>query len=58
MRAARLVDDEDFPKLREEADSLMCLADALAGFVRLALRDQGATDLLKRAKDQSYLKEV
>jgi hypothetical protein len=45
---------------REEADSLMCLADAMAGFVRLALsgRDPEATALLDRAKNEGYVREA
>jgi hypothetical protein len=45
---------------REQADSLMCLADALAGFVRLALsgKDPKATALLQRARQEGYVREV
>lgn len=45
---------------REEADSLMCLADALAGFARLALSGQNPeiTELFERAKKDGYIKEV
>ena len=45
---------------QQQADSLMCLADAVAGFVRLALgvRDRDATELFERAKQEGYLAEA
>ena len=45
---------------REEADSLMCLADAVAGFVRLALlgRDPDATSLFEQAVRDGFLRET
>ena len=45
---------------REEADSLMCLADAVAGFVRLALsgRSPDAARLFEMGKRDGYLKEA
>jgi hypothetical protein len=45
---------------REEADSLMCLADSVAGFVRLALsgRQPEATALFERARKEGYLQEA
>jgi hypothetical protein len=45
---------------REEADSLMRLADSLAGFVRLALsgKQREATALLEQAREQGYVQEA
>ena len=45
---------------REEADSLMCLADAVAGFVRAALSDQwpGLAELFAQAKRTGHVIEV
>ena len=45
---------------RDEADSLMRLADSLAGFVRLALsgKQPEATALLEQAQKEGYVRET
>jgi phenylpropionate dioxygenase-like ring-hydroxylating dioxygenase large terminal subunit len=45
---------------KEEADSLMCLADAVAGFVRLALSgaDREVAELFEQARKRDYLREA
>jgi hypothetical protein len=45
---------------REETEALIRLADAMAGFIRLALsgRDPEMTELFEQAKKEAYLKEV
>ena len=45
---------------REQADSLMCLADSVAGFVRLALsgKQSEMTALFEQARKEGYLREA